>query len=94
MFNRFAICEAAYLFAVNYNEGQYSIGYRFFRRLHNIGFRSSPFLTLSNASQETKQAYGRLVKKYYPNQCGWKKRLNIKRDDLQPKIKESITHNI
>lgn len=74
MFDRFAIAEAAHLFAANYHEGQFSETYKIFGRLSKIGFRPA-CLSLETASSETKEAYGRMVKKAFPNQCGWKKRM-------------------
>lgn len=74
MFDRFAICEAAYLFAAHYHDGQFSKIYRMLGRLAAIGFRPSPSLRLETASEETKAAYGRLVKKAFPSLCGWQRR--------------------
>lgn len=75
MFDRFAICEAAHLFASHYHSGQNSSIYKIFSRLHKIGFKPSCWLTLETAAPEVKEAYGRLVKKHFPTRCGWYKRL-------------------
>ena len=64
MFDRFAICEAAYLFAADYHDGQFSQIYAIFGRLHKIGFRPSPLLTLENSSEEVKEHYENF-KKFY-----------------------------
>lgn len=38
-FDRFDICEAYYLFAAMYHEGQWSREYAIFGRLNRLGFR-------------------------------------------------------
>ena len=43
--NRFDICEAWYLFACDWHEGQFSDTYAIFGRLDRIGFRPSPILS-------------------------------------------------
>jgi hypothetical protein len=43
--NRFDICEAWYLFASDWHEGQGSDGYAAFGRLDRLGFRPSPMLS-------------------------------------------------
>jgi hypothetical protein len=44
MFNRIDICEAYYLFACQYHNGQGSITYKIFGRLDALGFRASCML--------------------------------------------------
>ncbi len=43
--NRFDICEAYYLYASEWHEGQGSSTYAIFGRLDRIGFRPSPILS-------------------------------------------------
>ncbi len=43
--NRFDICEAYYLFASTWHEGQYSPTYAIFAHLDRLRFRPSPLLS-------------------------------------------------
>ena len=54
--NRFDICEAWYLFATDWHEGQGSDTYAIFGRLSRMRFRPSPML-----STRTLSANGRLI---------------------------------
>ena len=54
--NRFDICEAWYLFAGAWHEGQGSATYAIFGRLDRVGFRSSPILSTRSLSPN-----GRLI---------------------------------
>ena len=54
--NRFDTCEAWYLFATDWHEGQGSDGYAAFGRLDRLGFRPSPLL-----SRDSLSANGRLI---------------------------------
>jgi hypothetical protein len=54
--NRFDICEAYYLFASTWHEGQGSETYGVFGRLDRIGFRPSPMLSTGSLSPD-----GRLI---------------------------------
>ena len=54
--NRFDICEAWYLFATDWHEGQGSDTYAVFGRLSRMRFRPSPIL-----STRTLSANGRLI---------------------------------
>jgi len=54
--NRFDICEASYLFASAWHEGQGSATYAVFGRLDRLGFRPSPILSTRSLS-----ANGRLI---------------------------------
>ena len=64
MFNRFDICEAAYLFATFNHQGQWSPEYKIFGRLARIGFKPSPLLSLETASDEVIDCYYRFAKHY------------------------------
>lgn len=63
-FDRFDICEAYYLYAYDYHDGQYSKTYEIFGRLHNMGFKPSPLLCYDLLSDNGKEIYDNLVKKY------------------------------
>ena len=54
--NRFDICEAWYLFACDWHEGQGSATYAFFGRLDRLRFRPSPLLSTGSLSPN-----GRLI---------------------------------
>ena len=54
--NRFDICEAWYLFASEWHEGQFSDTYAIFGRLKRMRFRPSPMLSTGNLSPN-----GRLI---------------------------------
>ena len=54
--NRFDICEAWYLFACNWHEGQGSATYAIFGRLERMRFRPSPMLSTGRLSSN-----GRLI---------------------------------
>ena len=54
--NRFDICEAWYLFASAWHEGQFSDTYAIFGRLDRLGFRPSPILSTRSLSPN-----GRLI---------------------------------
>ena len=54
--NRFDICEAWYLFASEWHEGQFSDTYAIFGRLDRMRFRPSPILSTRSLSPN-----GRLI---------------------------------
>ena len=54
--NRFDVCEAWYLFACDWHEGQGSATYAIFGRLDRLGFRPSPILSTRSLSPN-----GRLI---------------------------------
>ena len=54
--NRFDVCEAWYLFASAWHEGQFSDTYAIFGRLDRLGFRPSPMLSTHSLSPN-----GRLI---------------------------------
>jgi hypothetical protein len=60
-FDRFDICEAWYLFASDYHDGQWSKLYRVFGRLNKIKFKPSPMLSYDSLSDNGKEIYDNLV---------------------------------
>lgn len=70
-FDRFDICEAHYMFAMNWHGGQFSKIYEKFAQLNRMGFKmrpcnsSNPMVVLEENGQEI---YYNLVKKYYPEE--------------------------
>ena len=60
-FDRFAICEAAYQFASDYHEGQWSTRYTIFGRLDRLGFRPSPLLTTDSLDETARMIYDDMV---------------------------------
>jgi hypothetical protein len=72
MFSRIDICEAWYLYAYLYHDGQGSKLYQIFGRLDRIGFRQSPLLTEASLQREdrenVKEIFSSLVsRKVYQN---------------------------
>ena len=67
-FDRFDICEAYYLFASHYHDGQWSETYKIFGRLNNIQFRPSPMLSLKSLTKNSLRIYANL--KYNELQAG------------------------
>lgn len=63
-FDRFDICEAYYLFAAEYHEGQGSETYRIFGRLDRLGFRPSPLLSRRSLSPNGRQILAALIRRY------------------------------
>ena len=55
--DRFDICEAYYVYAMLYHNGQWSKEYEIFGRLHNMKFKPSPLI--SNESDLTEN--GRVI---------------------------------
>lgn len=60
MFDRFDICEAYYLFASDYHEGQWSKLYKVFGRLNKIGFKPGMNLRYESLSENGKEIYNQL----------------------------------
>jgi hypothetical protein len=61
-FDRFAICEAYYMFATTHHEGQWSPTYRIFGRLDAIGFRPRPSLNgPDDLEDDSREIYDNLV---------------------------------
>jgi hypothetical protein len=53
--SRFDICEAWYVYAMDYHKGQWSIEYEIFGRLDRIHFRPGPMLCRSHLSKRDRQ---------------------------------------
>jgi len=66
-FDRFDICEAYYMFAMNHHEGQWSEIYAIFGRLHRMQFKMRPLRT-SSARRELSSnglaIYHNLIRRY------------------------------
>jgi hypothetical protein len=60
-FDRFDICEAWYMFACLYHEGQWSDTYRIFGRLHAIQFRERPSISVDTLSENAREIFDNLV---------------------------------
>ena len=61
-FDRFDICEAYFVYAMLYHEGQFSKEYAIFGRLERIGFRASPLLNDENdLNENAREIFERLV---------------------------------
>lgn len=60
-FDRFDICDAYYLFASHYHEGQGSKLYQVFGRLAKINYTPSPLLKLESLSDNGRMIYDNLV---------------------------------
>jgi hypothetical protein len=63
MWNRFDICEAYYLFASEWHEGQGSRTYAIFGRLARLGFRPSPLLSKRGLSPNGRQILANLIRR-------------------------------
>ncbi len=61
--NRFDICEACYLFASEWHEGQGSATYAMFGRLDRLGFRPSPLLSKRSLSPNGRLILANLIQK-------------------------------
>ncbi len=59
--NRFDICEAYYVFASEWHEGQYSPTYAIFGRLDRLGFRPSPLLSRRSLSPNARLILANLI---------------------------------
>ena len=62
-FNRFDICEAHYLFAVNCHMGAFTKAYAKFGQLARIKFRPGPMLRIESLSENAREIYDALVAK-------------------------------
>ena len=62
-FERFDICEAYYLYATLWHNGQGSESYRIFARLEKIKFKPGLLLSLESLSENGRAIYNRLVEK-------------------------------
>lgn len=54
-FDRFDICDAYYLFATAWHDGQYSEEYRIFYRLEKVRYRSAPNLSYKTLSENGRE---------------------------------------
>lgn len=61
MFDRFDICEAYYLFAYYWHDGQWSQEYEVFGRLDDLNFHPAPNLTEDKLSENGKEIYRNLM---------------------------------
>jgi hypothetical protein len=62
-FDRFDVCEAYYLFACDWHNGQGSPEYRILGRLHGLGFKPSPILSKRSLSENGRAILAGLVRK-------------------------------
>ena len=63
-FDRFDVCEAYYLFATDYHEGQWSETYRIFGRLQQLRFQPSPGLSRRSLTSNGRQILASLIRRY------------------------------
>lgn len=64
--NRFDICEAYYLFAMEYHGGQWSPEYAVFGRLSRMEFRPSPMLSRArDLTENGRMIYSDLLRRYH-----------------------------
>ncbi len=61
-FDRFDICEAWYVFASEYHDGQGSETYRVFGRLDRVGFRPSPLLSRKSLTPNGRRILAALIR--------------------------------
>lgn len=59
--DRFDICEAYYLYAREYHEGQLSKIYEIFGRLHKLKFRPSPLLSYDSLTENGREIFNGLI---------------------------------
>jgi hypothetical protein len=64
-FDRFDICEAYYVYAMNYHKGMYSKAYKIFGRLNDIDFKPSLSLTEDTLTENGKEIYQNLIDQDY-----------------------------
>lgn len=67
-FERFDICEAAYLFAEYCHAGQRSPVYRIFGRLAAMRFNPRPSLSWDSLTDNSQAIYRNLWRHYYPGE--------------------------
>ena len=63
--DRFDICEAYYVYAVNCHGGQWTRAYEVFGRLDKLGFFPSPLLDRQALTENGKAIYDNLKKRDY-----------------------------
>ena len=65
-YDSYDICEAYYLYASHYHEGQFSQLYEIFGRLENLKFKPRPMLSdVADLSENGQMIYENLVEKKY-----------------------------
>jgi hypothetical protein len=62
-FNRFDVCEAYYMYACLYHNGQWSKEYKIFGRLHKIKFKPASSLTVETLDENARLIFDNLVAK-------------------------------
>lgn len=62
-FDRWDICGAYYMYAVNWHEGQYSAIYKIFSKLNDIGFTPHKWFDLSSLTDNGSLIYQSLIKR-------------------------------
>ncbi len=60
-FDRFDVCEAAYLYATHYHGGQWSELYKVFGRLHNLGFKPALCTSMGSLEENARAIYDGMV---------------------------------
>ena len=63
--DRFDICEAYYVFAINWHGGQNSDVYKIFGKLKRIDFRPAPTLRFMSLTDNGKMIYKLLMNRFY-----------------------------
>ena len=63
MFDRFDVCEAYYVFAMDYHDGVWSPVYGIFGRLAKLQFQPSPMLREESLSENGQRILADLVAK-------------------------------
>jgi hypothetical protein len=71
-FDRFDICEAYYVYATNYHQGQYSKEYTIFGRLHKLEFE--PSLSIKEygkkgLTENGEMIYSNLIRRNHKKKC-------------------------
>ena len=67
-FDKFDICEAYWMYASLYHEGQNSEIYEIFGRLHRIGFEPSPFISEDSLTENGKEILAGLIERKHLSQ--------------------------
>ena len=67
-FDRFDICQAYYLYACSFHEGQYSAIYRILGRLARLGFKAGPYLHTDQLTENGRCIYDKLIESQHLTQ--------------------------
>lgn len=67
-FDKFDICEAYWMYASLYHEGQNSEIYGIFGRLHRIGFRPPPSISEDSLTENGKEILAGLIERKHLSQ--------------------------